>query len=31
VAAAIVLVVSLPPRANISELLIRPTIDVAPM
>jgi NADP-dependent 3-hydroxy acid dehydrogenase YdfG len=31
VAAAIVFVVSLPSRANISELLIRPTIDVAPM
>jgi NADP-dependent 3-hydroxy acid dehydrogenase YdfG len=29
VAAAIVFVVSLPPRANVSELLIRPTIDVA--
>jgi NADP-dependent 3-hydroxy acid dehydrogenase YdfG len=31
VAAAIVFVASLPPRANISELLIRPTIDTAPM
>jgi NADP-dependent 3-hydroxy acid dehydrogenase YdfG len=31
VADAIVFVASLPPRANISELLIRPTIDVAPM
>ena len=31
VAAAIVFVVSLPPRANISELLIRPTIDTAPL
>jgi NADP-dependent 3-hydroxy acid dehydrogenase YdfG len=30
VAAAIVFVVSLPPRANVSELLIRPTIDTAP-
>lgn len=29
VAAAIVFVVSLPPRVNVSELLIRPTIDVA--
>lgn len=31
VAAAILFVVSLPPRANVSELLIRPTIDVGPM
>ena len=31
VAAAIVFVVSLPRRANVSELLIRPTIDVAPL
>lgn len=31
VAAAIILVVSLPPRANISEILIRPTSDTAPM
>jgi NADP-dependent 3-hydroxy acid dehydrogenase YdfG len=31
VADAIVFVVSLPPRANVSELLIRPTIDTAPM
>lgn len=31
VADAIVFVASLPARANISELLIRPTIDVAPM
>ncbi len=31
VAAAIVFVVSLPPRANVSEILIRPTIDTAPM
>jgi NADP-dependent 3-hydroxy acid dehydrogenase YdfG len=31
VAAAIVFVVSLPRRANVSQLLIRPTIDVAPM
>lgn len=31
VAAAIVFVVSLPHRANVSELLIRPTIDVAAM
>lgn len=31
VAAAIVFVVSLPRRANVSEILIRPTIDVAPM
>jgi NADP-dependent 3-hydroxy acid dehydrogenase YdfG len=30
VAAAILLVVSLPPRANVSQLLIRPTIDTAP-
>jgi NADP-dependent 3-hydroxy acid dehydrogenase YdfG len=29
VAAAILFVVSLPPRANVSELLIRPTSDVA--
>ena len=31
VAAAIVFVVSLPPRVNVSELLIRPTIDTAAM
>lgn len=31
VADAIVFIVSLPPRANVSQLLIRPTIDVAPM
>jgi NADP-dependent 3-hydroxy acid dehydrogenase YdfG len=31
VAAAIVFVASLPPRANVSELLIRPTVDTAPM
>lgn len=31
VAAAVVFVISLPPRANISTLLIRPTIDTAPM
>jgi NADP-dependent 3-hydroxy acid dehydrogenase YdfG len=31
VAAAIVFACSLPPRANISEILIRPTLDVAPM
>jgi NADP-dependent 3-hydroxy acid dehydrogenase YdfG len=31
VAAAIVFVASLPPRANVSELLIRPTTDTAPM
>jgi NADP-dependent 3-hydroxy acid dehydrogenase YdfG len=31
VADAIVFVVSLPPRANVSELLIRPTIDTAAM
>lgn len=31
VAAAIVFVVSLPRRANVSELLIRPTIDTVPM
>jgi NADP-dependent 3-hydroxy acid dehydrogenase YdfG len=31
VAAAILLVVSLPPRANVSQLLIRPTIDTAPV
>jgi NADP-dependent 3-hydroxy acid dehydrogenase YdfG len=31
VAAAVVFVVSLPRRANVSQLLIRPTIDVAPM
>lgn len=31
VAAAIVFVVSLPPRVNVSQLLIRPTIDVRPM
>jgi NADP-dependent 3-hydroxy acid dehydrogenase YdfG len=31
VAEAIVFVVSLPPRVNVSQLLIRPTIDVRPM
>jgi NADP-dependent 3-hydroxy acid dehydrogenase YdfG len=31
VAAAIVFVAALPPRANVSELLIRPTIDAAPV
>jgi NADP-dependent 3-hydroxy acid dehydrogenase YdfG len=31
VADAIVFVVSLPPRVNVSQLLIRPTIDVRPM
>jgi NADP-dependent 3-hydroxy acid dehydrogenase YdfG len=31
VAAAVVFVVSLPPRANVSQLLIRPTTDTAPM
>ena len=31
VAAAIAFVVSLPPRANVSTMLIRPTIDTAPM
>jgi NADP-dependent 3-hydroxy acid dehydrogenase YdfG len=31
VAAAIVFVVSLPPRANVSQLMIRPTIDARPM
>jgi NADP-dependent 3-hydroxy acid dehydrogenase YdfG len=31
VAAAVVFTCSLPPRANISEILIRPTIDTAPM
>jgi NADP-dependent 3-hydroxy acid dehydrogenase YdfG len=31
IAEAIVFVASLPPRANVSELLIRPTIDVAPL
>jgi NADP-dependent 3-hydroxy acid dehydrogenase YdfG len=31
VAAAVVFVVTLPPRANVSELLIRPTIDTAPL
>ena len=31
VAAAIVFVVTLPPRTNVSELLIRPTSDAAPM
>ena len=30
VAAAIIFVLSLPPRANISQLMIRPTIDVTP-
>jgi NADP-dependent 3-hydroxy acid dehydrogenase YdfG len=31
IGAAIVFVVTLPPRANVSEILIRPTIDVAAM
>jgi NADP-dependent 3-hydroxy acid dehydrogenase YdfG len=31
VAAAIVFVAALPPRANVSELLIRPTSDAAPV
>lgn len=31
IADAILFVVSLPPRVNVSQLLIRPTIDVAPM
>jgi NADP-dependent 3-hydroxy acid dehydrogenase YdfG len=31
IAAAITFVVTLPPRANVSELLIRPTSDTAPM
>ena len=31
VAATIVFVVSLPPRVNVSQLLIRPTIDVRPI
>ena len=31
VAAAIMFVVSLPPRVNVSEILIRPTIDVRPV
>jgi len=31
VAATIVFVVSLPPRVNVSQLLIRPTIDIRPM
>jgi NADP-dependent 3-hydroxy acid dehydrogenase YdfG len=31
IGAAIVFVTSLPPRANVSEILIRPTIDVAPL
>ncbi len=31
IAAAIVFIVTLPARANVSQLLIRPTIDVAPM
>ena len=31
IAAAIVFVVCLPPRANVSELLIRPTIDTVPL
>jgi len=30
VAAAIIFVLSLPPRANVSQLMIRPTIDVTP-
>jgi NADP-dependent 3-hydroxy acid dehydrogenase YdfG len=31
IAAAVVFVVSLPPRANVSEILIRPVTDVAPL
>lgn len=31
VAAAVIFVLSLPPRANVSELLIRPTSDTAPL
>jgi len=31
IADAILFVVTLPPRANVSQMLIRPTIDVAPM
>jgi len=31
IADAIMFVVTLPPRANVSQMLIRPTIDVAPM
>jgi NADP-dependent 3-hydroxy acid dehydrogenase YdfG len=31
IASAIVFVVTLPPRANVSQILIRPTIDIAPM
>lgn len=31
IAAAILFIVSLPPRANVSTMLIRPTIDTAPM
>ncbi len=31
IAAAILFVVTLPSRANVSEILIRPTIDTAPM
>jgi NADP-dependent 3-hydroxy acid dehydrogenase YdfG len=31
VAAAILFVVTLPPRANVSEILMRPTIDILPM
>jgi NADP-dependent 3-hydroxy acid dehydrogenase YdfG len=31
IAAAILFVVTLPPRANVSEILIRPTIDTLPM
>ena len=31
IGAAVVFVASLPPRANVSEILIRPTIDTAPM
>jgi NADP-dependent 3-hydroxy acid dehydrogenase YdfG len=31
IADAIIFIVSLPRRANVSQILIRPTIDVAPM
>jgi NADP-dependent 3-hydroxy acid dehydrogenase YdfG len=31
IADAIMFVLTLPPRANVSQMLIRPTIDVAPM
>ena len=31
IAAAILLIVSLPRRANVTRILIQPTIDVAPM